>query len=54
MKKSWSESPVNESASVNKNVHTCESCEESFTNAGDFIFHIENNHKDADVIFLQR
>ena len=33
--------------------HKCESCEESFTNAGDFIFYMENNHKTADVIFLQ-
>ena len=35
------------------NVHQCESCNESFTNAGDFIFHIENTHKTADVNFLQ-
>jgi predicted RNase H-like nuclease (RuvC/YqgF family) len=33
--------------------HECESCEENFSSAGDFIFHIQNNHKTADVMFLQ-
>ena len=33
-------------------VHKCESCKESFANAGNFIFHMENNHKKAAVMFL--
>ena len=33
------------------NVQECESCKETFYNASDFIFHVENNHKEAAVIF---
>ena len=34
------------------NVQECESCKETFYNASDFIFHVENNHMEAAVMFL--
>ena len=33
------------------NVHECESCKEKFSSAGDLLFHVENNHKEAAVKF---
>ena len=33
-------------------VHECESCTDKFTNARDFIHHMESNHKKAAVVFL--
>ena len=35
------------------NVHECESCKEKFSSAGDLLFHVENNHKEAAVKFLK-
>ena len=33
-------------------VHESESCTEKFTNARDFMHHMESNHKKAAVMFL--
>ena len=30
----------------------CDSCKEFFSNAGDFIYHMANNHKEAAVTFF--
>ena len=36
---------------ISINVHECESCKEKFSSAGDLLFHVENNHKEAAVKF---
>ena len=33
-------------------VHECDSCKEKFASPEDFVFHIENSHKEANVMFL--
>ena len=38
---------------VGVNMHQCKTCEQNFLSPIDFIHHIENNHKTADVNFLQ-
>ena len=41
------------SADVSVDGHQCETCEEIFPELSDFVKHIENYHKVADVIFLE-
>jgi uncharacterized C2H2 Zn-finger protein len=36
-----------------ENMHQCETCEQTFLHPMDFIHHMVNNHKAADVNFLQ-
>ena len=35
------------------NMHQCKTCEQIFTSPNNFIHHMENSHKSADVNFLQ-
>ena len=36
------------------NYHECDFCKDTFSNSDDFVFHMENNHQEADVVFLDR
>ena len=40
------------SEEINSFVHECNSCKEKFASPDDFIFHVENSHKVAAVMFL--
>ena len=40
------------SEEIDSFVHECNSCKEKFASPEDFIFHIENSHKEANVMFL--
>ena len=40
------------SKGISNLVHECDSCKEKFASPDDFIFHIENSHKLAALMFL--
>ena len=40
---------------IHENVcHECDYCKHTFSSPDDFVVHMENNHKEADVLFLDR